>query len=130
MRRHFEDLATAPRPRVLGDEGRAIDQPDDAVVGEQSEHPRRVVTRDRVAIRIEANERLRVDLDRLDACGLGERLGEWQEPCALVGEHIADGALRDGRVRSDVRDLGDEPREQAITLVDAGDGATREEAVA
>jgi hypothetical protein len=33
-------------------------------------------------------------------------------------------------VRSNVRDLGDEAREQAIALGDAGDGAAREEAIA
>jgi len=38
--------------------------------------------------------------------------------------------LRDGRVRPDVRDLDDEAREQAIALLDAGDRAPCEEAVA
>src|SRR4051812_39567436 len=76
------------------------------------------------------DERLRVGLDRLDARGLGEWLGEAQQPCALEGECLADGALRDGRVRPDVRDLGDELREQTIALFDAGDRATSEEAIA
>ena len=37
--------------------------------------------------------------------------------------------MRDGRVRPDVRDLGDELREQTITLFDAGDRAAREKAI-
>jgi hypothetical protein len=48
----------------------------------------------------------------------------------IVGEHGSYRALRDRRVRSNVRDVGDEPSEQAIALVDAGDRATCEEAVA
>jgi hypothetical protein len=47
----------------------------------------------------------------------------------LGGEHLADGALCDRRVRPDMRDLGDELREQAIALLDAGDRTPREEAV-
>src|ERR1051325_11245486 len=125
----LEDLPAAPRPRMVGDGLVAIGEPDRAIVDHERDDTRRVVARYRVAIGVEVDERLRVDLDRLDACSLGERLGERQEPRALDGEHLADGALRDRRVWPDVRDLGNELREQTIALVDAGDRAAREEAI-
>src|SRR4051812_20888631 len=126
----LEDLPAAPGPGMLGNRLVAIDEPDRAIIDDERDDTRRVVARYRVAIGVEVDERLRVDLDRLDACGLGEPLGECQEPCALDGEDLADGALRDRRVWPDVRDLGDELREQTIALVDAGDRAAREEAIA
>src|SRR5262249_29349599 len=59
-----------------------------------------------------------------------ERLGKGQEPCALDGEDLADGAVRERRVWPGGRGLRDKLREQTIALVDTGDRAADEEAIA
>ena len=84
---------------------------DGAVIGDERADVSGVIGRHRVAIGVDADERLGVDLDGLDAVGLGQRIGQRQEARALVGEHLADRALRDRRVRAGMRDLVDEPGE-------------------
>jgi len=63
----FEDLPAAPRPRMVGDDLVAIDEPGGAIIDDERDDTRRIVARYRVAIGVEVDERLRVDLDRLDA---------------------------------------------------------------
>jgi hypothetical protein len=79
MRGDLEHLAAAPRARVLGDHRLAIEHADRVVVDDERADLLGVVARDGVAIGVDAHGRLAIDLDRLDARGLGQRIGERQE---------------------------------------------------
>ena len=65
----LEDLPAAPGPRMVGNELVTVDESNGAVIDDERDDTRCVVAGHRVAIGIEMDERLRVDLDRLDARG-------------------------------------------------------------
>ena len=126
----LEDLATPPRARVLGEDGCTVENAYGAIIDDERAHVTGMDARDRVAIGVDADEALRVDLHRLDATGLGQRVRQRQQARTLVGEHLAHGTLPDRRVRSNVGDLDDELGERAIAVVDGVDDAAGEKPIA
>lgn len=108
----------------------AVEEPHLAVVGDEREGAFGVYRGDRVAVGVEADEGLAVNAGGRDEVGVGQRIGQRKQACALVAEHLADGARREHGMRARVCDVGNEAAEVDVAGGDGRNHAPREEAIA
>jgi len=85
---------------------------------------------DGIAIGVEANESLGVDMDRHDLVGGRQRVGQGEQARALLGKDIGDSAWGQHGMWARMGNVGDELLSCWILPVHAEDGAASEEAVA
>jgi hypothetical protein len=97
---------------------------------DESEAPQHIFRWDRVAVRVEADERGLVDVDGHDDVGVERRHRRCEQPATLLLEAVSYGPPGDRWVWSLVGDLLDEGKELPIPVVDAVKRAATKEAIA
>ena len=126
----FDNLAAPEAARVAGDLSGTVENAQADVIGDQGQSAAGVLWGDGIAIGVEANESLGVDMDRHDLVGGRQRVGQGEQARALLGKDIGDSAWGQHGMWARMGNVGDELLELLVTVVHAEDGAASEEAVA